>query len=72
MNNSLKIFANATLLFAIIGFISYLFFITASFLGCCTGITEFLYRKITLLIMLIGMIVFVFCLHNNCYRTRKM
>jgi hypothetical protein len=71
MKDGRKIFVNAMLLFAIVGFVSYLFIIITSFFGCCAGITKFFYQEVTLVILLVGLIVFAFCMYNNCYKTRK-
>jgi hypothetical protein len=71
MRLSLKIFVNAALTFAVIGFVTYLFIIVAGFFGCCVGITDYLFNKIVLLIVAAGAITFGVCLFNNCYATLK-
>lgn len=71
MNLSLKHFVNAALTFAVIGFITYLFIIIAGFFGCCAGITDYLFHKIVLLLVVAGAITFGVCLYNNCYLSSK-
>ena len=71
MKLSLKMFVNATLSFAVIGFLTYLFIIIAGFFGCCAGITDSLYYQITLAIVALGMITFGACMYNNCYLRNK-
>lgn len=71
MRLSLRIFVNAALSFAAIGFVTYLFIVIASFFGCCAGISEFLYHKIVIGLVVLGALVFGFCLYNNCYKISK-
>ena len=71
MKTGLKLFVNSALMFAVIGFVTYLFIIVAGFFGCCAGITEYLYHKVVLLIVVSGAITFGFCLYNNCYKTSR-
>lgn len=71
MRLSLKIFVNAALTFAAIGFVTYLFIIFAGFFGCCAGITDFLFNKIVLLLVAAGAVTFGVCLFNNCYKSIK-
>lgn len=71
MNLSLKLFVNAALTFAVIGFITYLFIIIAGFFGCCAGITDYLFHKIVLFLVVAGAITFGVCLYNNCYSSLK-
>lgn len=71
MRLSLKIFVNAALTFAVIGFITYLFIIIAGFFGCCAGITDHLFNKIVLLLVSAGAVTFGVCLYNNCYASLK-
>lgn len=66
MRLSLKLFINSALTFAVVGFITYLFIVIASFFGCCAGISEFLYHKIVIALVVLGTVVFGFCLYNNC------
>ncbi|MEJ2595395.1 MAG: hypothetical protein P8100_09780 [bacterium] len=67
MKLNLRIFVNAALTFAIIGFMTYLFIIIAGFFGCCAGITDFLFHKIVLILVVAGAVTFGICLYNNCY-----
>ena len=71
MKLSLKIFVNAALTFSVIGFTTYLFIIIAGFFGCCAGITDYLFHKIVLMIVVAGAITFGICLYNNCYSSAK-
>ena len=71
MNLSLKIFVNAALTFAVVGFVTYLFIIIAGFFGCCAGITDYLFHKIVLILVTGGAITFGVCLYNNCYTNLK-
>jgi hypothetical protein len=71
MRLSLKIFVNAALTFAVIGFVTYLFIIIAGFFGCCAGITDYLFHKIVLILVVAGAITFGLCLYNNCYLSSK-
>lgn len=71
MRLNLKIFVNAALTFAVIGFVTYLFIIIAGFFGCCAGITDYLFNKIVLLLVAAGAITFGVCLYNNCYSSLK-
>lgn len=64
-------FVNATLSFAVIGFLTYLFIIIAGFFGCCAGITDSLYYQIILAIVAIGAITFGACMYKNCYLGSK-
>jgi hypothetical protein len=71
MRLSLKVFVNAALTFAVVGFITYLFIIIAGFFGCCAGITDFLFHKIVLILVVAGALTFGVCLYNNCYLSSK-
>ena len=71
MKMSLKIFVNAALTFAVIGFITYLFIIIAGFFGCCAGISDSLYYQIIIAIISAAAITFGVCMYNNCYLTNK-
>lgn len=71
MKNNLKLFVNATLMFAAIGFVSYLLILVAGFLGCCTGITTTSFYQIIFAIGAAALITFGYCIYNNCYKTRK-
>lgn len=71
MRLNLKIFVNAALTFAAIGFVTYLFIIIAGFFGCCAGITDYLFNKIVLLLVVAGAVTFGVCLYNNCYSSLK-
>jgi len=71
MKMSLKIFVNAALTFAVIGFITYLSIIIAGFFGCCAGISDSLYYQIIVAIVVAATIVFGICMYNNCYLQNK-
>jgi hypothetical protein len=71
MRLSLKVFVNAALTFAVVGFITYLFIIIAGFFGCCAGITDYLFHKIVLILVVAGALTFGVCLYNNCYLSSK-
>jgi hypothetical protein len=71
MRLSLKIFVNAALTFAVIGFVTYLFIIIAGFFGCCAGITDYLFHKIVLILVVAGAVTFGICLYNNCYLSSR-
>lgn len=68
---SLKIFVNAALTFAVIGFVTYLFIIVAGFFGCCAGISDSLYYQIIIAIVVAAAIAFGACMYNNCYLSSK-
>lgn len=67
MNTSLRIFTKAALTFAAVGFVTYLFIIIAGFFGCCAGITDYLFNKIVLILVVAGGVTFGICLYNHCY-----
>ncbi len=67
MKLSLKLFVNAALSFAIVGFITYLFIVIASFFGCCAGMSNFIYHKIVIALVVLGATAFGYCMYNNCY-----
>ena len=71
MKLNLKLFVNSALSFALIGFITYLFIVIASFFGCCAGISEFLYHKIVIVLVVIGTLVFGFSMYNNCSKASQ-
>lgn len=71
MKLSLRLFVNSALMFAAIGFVTYLFIIIAGFFGCCAGISTFAYHKIVLLLVAAGAITFGVCLYRNCYKAAK-
>lgn len=71
MKMSLKIFVNAALTFAVIGFITYLFIIIAGFFGCCAGISDSLYYQIIIAIVAAAAVTFGVCMYNNCYLSSK-
>ena len=71
MKLSLRIFVNAALTFAVIGFVTYLFIIIAGFFGCCAGITDYLFHKIVLVLVTAGAVTFGICLYNNCYTAMR-
>jgi len=71
MKENLKIFVNATLLFSVIGFVTYLLLITASFFGCCTGITQHVFHQVIIILSVAGVATFGICFYNNCYKTRQ-
>lgn len=68
MKLSMKIFVNAALSFALIGFVTYLFIVMISFFGCCAGMSSFVYHNIVIGLVSAGVVVFGFCLYNNCYK----
>jgi len=68
MKLSLKLFVNAALSFAIVGFITYLFIVIASFFGCCAGMSNFIYHKIVIALVVLGATAFGYCMYNNCYK----
>lgn len=69
MKTGIKIFANATLMIGIIGFVSYLVLILAGFLGCCFEISGFLFERIILLTIIAAGLVFALGMYNNCCRS---
>lgn len=69
--NIMKFFVNFSLTFAVIGFITYLLIVIASFFGCCVGLTDFMYQKIILALVIIGTITFGVCMYNNCSKHLK-
>ncbi|HEY9114262.1 MAG TPA: hypothetical protein VIN10_06150 [Bacteroidales bacterium] len=71
MKTGIKIFANATLMLGLVGFVSYLFLIFAGFLGCCLEISSLLFEKITLLTILAAGFVFTLGMYNNCCRSNS-
>jgi hypothetical protein len=71
MKPSLKLFVNAALSFAIIGFVTYLFILIAGFFGCCVGISNSLYDQIIIAIIAAAAISFGVCMYNNCYLSSK-
>jgi len=64
-------FVNVALLFSAIGFATYLFILIAGFFGCCTGITEFLYDKIVLIIVICSAVLWILCSYHNCCKLRE-
>ena len=71
MKLSMKIFANAAFTFAVIGFVTYLCIVIAGFFGCCAGITDAVYYKIILTIVVAAAATFGVCMYNNCYLGNK-
>lgn len=65
---NLKIFANITVAFAAVGFITYVLIIITSFFGCCTHISNLLFYQIILALIISATVLFSYCLYNNCYR----
>lgn len=70
MKTGIKIFVNVSLLFSFIGFVTYLFLIISSFLGCCFEISTSLFEKIALVLIVAATTVFAFCIYN-CIRQKK-
>jgi len=71
MKTGIKIFANATLMIGIIGFISYLVLIIAGFFGCCFEISGILFEKIILCTIIAAGFVFALGMYNNCCRSNS-
>ena len=71
MRIGLKLFVNAALTFAVIGFVTYLFIVIAGFFGCCAGITDSMFYKIILMLVVAAAVTFGICLYNNCYLSSK-
>ena len=67
----LKYFANFCLISGVIGFSGYLFLIMASTLGCCLGITTSTFSYIVITIITLCILVFGFCMFNNCCKIKK-
>lgn len=65
------IIGNLGLLFGAIGFGGYIFVIVASYFGCCSGVTTPVFNKIVALILALSVILFVFCMVNNCCGSKK-
>ncbi|NOX84897.1 MAG: hypothetical protein GXO86_02860 [Chlorobi bacterium] len=61
MKANTKILMKATLIFAFIGFITYLLLILASFLGCCTGITGHTFHQIVTVLVVASVVTFGIC-----------
>ena len=70
MKTNSKIF-KGTIIFAFIGFITYLLIILASFLGCCTGITSSGFHIVLIILIVAGLGTFGICFYNNCYKGSK-
>ncbi len=71
MKANSKIIMKATLIFAFIGFVTYLLIILASFLGCCTGITGHTFHQVLTVLVVAGGVTFGVCFYNNCYKGTK-
>ena len=71
MNTNRIIFTKVLLLFASIGFLTYLLIILASFLGCCTGITSNGFHVLLIVLSTASMLTFAICVYNNCYKATK-
>ena len=71
MNTNKIIFTKVLLLFASIGFLTYILIILASFLGCCTGITRNGFHILLIVLSTASMITFAVCVYNNCYKGTK-
>jgi len=71
MNTKLKVLLNASILFAIIFFVTYILVVIASFLGCCLNLTSFFYKEIVWILVVLAIIIFGICFYNNCYRKIK-
>jgi len=70
MKTNMKLFLNAVLLFALVFFVVYLLIAIAAFFGCCVGLTAFFYEMIIWILLGLGVLVFSFCVYNNCYKKR--
>jgi len=71
MKTNMKLFLNAALMFALVFFVVYLCIAIAAFFGCCAGLTLFFFEMIVWIILGIGIVVFAFCIYNNCYKKRS-
>ena len=65
------VLANLALLFGGLGFVYYIFFIIAGFLGCCSGMEGLLFHKIIAMGAIVLVIVLGLCMYNNCRCTLK-
>ncbi len=70
MKTNLKLFLKAALMFALIFFVVYLLIAIAAYFGCCVGLTTLFYTKIIWVIVGLGVLVFAFCVYNNCYKKK--
>lgn len=59
------ILVKSLLTLGIIGFITYLFIVVASFFGCCAGIEQSHFHFIVIGISILGAVGFGACLYNN-------
>lgn len=62
---------NLGLLFGAIGFGGYIFLIVASYFGCCSGVTTPVFNNIVAIILALAVVLFVFCMVNNCCKGTK-
>lgn len=67
----MKYLSIAALSFAIIGFISYLFIIMASAIGCCLGVTTTTFYHIIFVILILAVAIFSFCMFRGCCKINK-
>jgi len=70
MKTNLKLILKATLLFAVVFFVVYLLIAIAAYFGCCIGLTTLFYNRIVWVILGLGVLVFTFCVYNNCYKKK--
>lgn len=71
MKINLTVFVNTALLFAAIGFVTYLLIIAAGFLGCCAGISSGQFYMIILILATVATLIFGVCMIKNCYLNIK-
>jgi energy-coupling factor transporter transmembrane protein EcfT len=70
MKANLKLILKATLLFAVVFFVVYLLMAIAAYFGCCVELTALFYTKMVWVILGLGVLVFAFCVYNNCYKKK--
>jgi uncharacterized membrane protein len=71
MKKGVKILVNAVFYFGAITFLTYLFLIISGYFGCCLGLSEMLYDKIVLIVVVCAAITLGFCILNNCIKISK-
>ena len=63
--------AIAALSFAGVGFLSYLFIIMASALGCCLGVTTTAFYHVVLVVLVLAVAIFSFCMFRGCCKINE-
>ena len=58
-------------IFAVIGFLAYLFIVITSFIGCCVGLSLGIYNIIVICIVGVSAIFGGLCLYNNCSKIKN-